>query len=417
MVLEAIQHLLEEKSLKLRWFFPTIALDYSPSHFEGYMTIINVRSKKVGGSISMQMWTPPYADFGCAGGEKSWEICKKNVYTHITVCTIRTNFLFVPVYRSWANAGALDKWLYFACMSTLLSYSRHFKSEAMGNSYIDSAAQWLDWSLWANYTWTSACIILDEQLLWSVECRNGLIGKMDGVVFLQDSRYISFSLSTSLRFCNTCVRDVFFFCFFFYPGGSIYCLPQTCVGSCFDTGLPAVAARLVYCQLDIHNGLLLHPVNLYVFNPITVSYLNFVVYIYMFRNQGEIFVIWCIEATLWLRMMALYPSASCFFRDRCVKNFYNWNDPSKSGIWQLLLAHHFCILSTYVGLDWCQVVLYFNDVKEGGETVFTKAPGINYHDLEADYMVPVREVSFPKNAVQSVRVCAQGKREMTTCLV
>lgn len=40
-----------------------------------------------------------------------------------------------------------------------------------------------------------------------------------------------------------------------------------------------------------------------------------------------------------------------------------------------------------------QVVLYFNDVKEGGETVFTKAPGIDHHLLPADTRVPVREVS------------------------
>lgn len=39
-----------------------------------------------------------------------------------------------------------------------------------------------------------------------------------------------------------------------------------------------------------------------------------------------------------------------------------------------------------------QVVLYFNDVKEGGETVFTHAPGIDHH-LVPDTKVPVREVS------------------------
>lgn len=38
-----------------------------------------------------------------------------------------------------------------------------------------------------------------------------------------------------------------------------------------------------------------------------------------------------------------------------------------------------------------QVVLYFTDVKEGGETVFTKAPGIDHH-LLPDTRVPVREV-------------------------
>ncbi|CAM9332570.1 unnamed protein product [Ectocarpus sp. 13 AM-2016] len=37
------------------------------------------------------------------------------------------------------------------------------------------------------------------------------------------------------------------------------------------------------------------------------------------------------------------------------------------------------------------VVLYFNDVKEGGETVFTHAPGIDHH-LVPDTKVPVREV-------------------------
>lgn len=38
-----------------------------------------------------------------------------------------------------------------------------------------------------------------------------------------------------------------------------------------------------------------------------------------------------------------------------------------------------------------QVVLYFNDVKEGGETVFTHAPGIDHHDVP-DTKVPVGEV-------------------------
>lgn len=38
-----------------------------------------------------------------------------------------------------------------------------------------------------------------------------------------------------------------------------------------------------------------------------------------------------------------------------------------------------------------QVVLYFNDVKEGGETVFTHAPGIDHHDVP-DTKVPVAEV-------------------------
>ncbi|CAM9615338.1 unnamed protein product [Ectocarpus sp. 12 AP-2014] len=37
------------------------------------------------------------------------------------------------------------------------------------------------------------------------------------------------------------------------------------------------------------------------------------------------------------------------------------------------------------------VVLYFNDVREGGETVFTHAPGIDHH-LVPDTKVPVREV-------------------------
>lgn len=63
-----------------------------------------------------------------------------------------------------------------------------------------------------------------------------------------------------------------------------------------------------------------------------------------------------------------------------------------------------------------QVVLYFNDVKEGGETVFTKAPGIDYHDLDADYMVPVREVSSRKSAGQSVYTCTR-KREREVKLV
>lgn len=38
-----------------------------------------------------------------------------------------------------------------------------------------------------------------------------------------------------------------------------------------------------------------------------------------------------------------------------------------------------------------QVVLYFNDVREGGETVFTHMPGIDHHDLP-DTKVPVGEV-------------------------
>ena len=40
------------------------------------------------------------------------------------------------------------------------------------------------------------------------------------------------------------------------------------------------------------------------------------------------------------------------------------------------------------------MVLYFNDVKEGGETVFTHAPGIDHH-LVPDTKVPVREVGTP----------------------
>ena len=35
--------------------------------------------------------------------------------------------------------------------------------------------------------------------------------------------------------------------------------------------------------------------------------------------------------------------------------------------------------------------MYFNDVKEGGETVFTHLPGIDHH-LVPDTKVPVREV-------------------------
>lgn len=38
------------------------------------------------------------------------------------------------------------------------------------------------------------------------------------------------------------------------------------------------------------------------------------------------------------------------------------------------------------------MVLYFNDVREGGETVFIHAPGIDHHDVP-DTKVPVGEVS------------------------
>lgn len=56
-----------------------------------------------------------------------------------------------------------------------------------------------------------------------------------------------------------------------------------------------------------------------------------------------------------------------------------------------------------------QVVLYFNDVKEGGETVFTKAPGIDHHELPADSRVPVREVSQSNVILHNYKsVCLRG---------
>lgn len=51
-----------------------------------------------------------------------------------------------------------------------------------------------------------------------------------------------------------------------------------------------------------------------------------------------------------------------------------------------------CLMRISVFCGFPQVVLYFNDVKEGGETVFTHAPGIDHH-LVPDTKVPVREVS------------------------
>lgn len=45
--------------------------------------------------------------------------------------------------------------------------------------------------------------------------------------------------------------------------------------------------------------------------------------------------------------------------------------------------------------------MYFNDVMEGGETVFTHAPGIDHH-LVPDTKVPVREVREGYVAIEVV---------------
>lgn len=61
-----------------------------------------------------------------------------------------------------------------------------------------------------------------------------------------------------------------------------------------------------------------------------------------------------------------------------------------------------------------KVVLYFNDVMEGGETVFTHAPGIDHH-LVPDTKVPVREVRDVLLGGTSGVDCLLAGRRVTLC--